>query len=262
MSRRPPVPLAALTPWGQLRAGRRPRRLVQLVAGLTLYGVSIAMMVRGGLGLPPWDVLTVGLVKHLPMSFGQVVIATSFVVLLLWVPLRQLPGLGTLLNAVLIGLVADATLAQLAAPDPWAARAALLVGGILLNGLAGAMYIGSQFGPGPRDGLMTGLVRRTGRSVRLVRTVLEVTVLGTGWLLGGTAGLGTVLYALGIGPLVHTLLPRLTVALPERPEDESTGDPQRLVAMSTDASGATMISTVVNRSSVSQFSRSTSTRPS
>ena len=113
MSRRAPVPLAALTPWGQLRAGRRPRRLVQLVAGLTLYGVSVAMMVRGGLGLPPWDVLTVGLVKHLPMSFGQVVIATSFVVLLLWVPLRQLPGLGTLLNAVLIGLVADATLARL-----------------------------------------------------------------------------------------------------------------------------------------------------
>ena len=124
------------------------------------------------------------------------------------------------------------------------------------------MYIGSQFGPGPRDGLMTGLVRRTGRSVRLVRTVLEVTVLGTGWLLGGTAGLGTVLYALGIGPLVHTLLPRLTVALPESPGDRPPGDPQRLVAMSTDASGATMISTVVNRSSVSQFSRSTSTRPS
>ncbi len=122
------------------------------------------------------------------------------------------------------------------------------------------MYIGSQFGPGPRDGLMTGLVRRTGRSVRLVRTVLEVTVLGTGWLLGGTAGVGTVLYALGIGPLVHTLLPRLTVALPD--PGTASGDPQRLVAMSTDASGATMISTVVNRSSVSQFSRSTSTRPS
>jgi uncharacterized membrane protein YczE len=252
--------LAALTPWGQLRAGRRPRRLVQLVAGLTLYGVSIGMLVRGGLGLPPWDVLTVGLVRHLPLSFGQVVIATSFVVLLLWVPLRQLPGLGTLLNAVLIGVVADATLARLAAPDPWAARGALLVGGILLNGVAGAMYIGSQFGPGPRDGLMTGLVRRTGRSVRVVRTVLEVTVLGTGWLLGGTAGVGTVLYALGIGPLVHALLPRLTVALPEPPGPPD--DPQRLVAMSTDASGATMTSTVVNRSSVSQFSRSTSTRPS
>jgi uncharacterized membrane protein YczE len=193
-----------------------------------------------------------------------VVIATSFVVLLLWLPLRQLPGLGTLLNAVLIGLVADATLAQLSAPDAWVARGALLVGGILLNAVAGAMYIGSQFGPGPRDGLMTGLVRRTGRSVRLVRTVLELTVLGTGWLLGGTAGVGTVLYALGIGPLVHTLLPRLTVALPEGPEHPPgpPEGPQRLVAMSTDASGATMISTVVNRSSVSQFSRSTSTRPS
>jgi hypothetical protein len=140
----------------------------------------------------------------------------------------------------------------------------LLVAGVGLNGAATGLYITARFGPGPRDGLMTGLVRRTGRSVRLVRTVLELTVLGTGWLLGGTAGVGTVLYALGIGPLVHTLLPRLTVALPEGPEHPPgpPEDPQRLVAMSTDASGATMISTVVNRSSVSQFSRSTSTRPS
>ncbi len=129
-----------------------------------------------------------------------------------------------MLNAVVIGLVADATLAHLAAPDPFAGRLGLLVGGVVLNGVAGAMYIGSQFGPGPRDGLMTGVVRRTGRSVRLVRTVLEVTVLATGWLLGGTAGLGTVLYALAIGPLVHVLLPRLTVALPERAGSALGGD--------------------------------------
>lgn len=211
---RPPVALAPLSPWGQLRAGRGARRFVQLMAGLALYGASMAMMIRSGLGLPPWDVLHVGLAKHLPLSFGEVVIVTSFAVLLLWLPLRQLPGLGTVLNAVVIGLVADATLAHLSAPDPLAARLGLLLAGVLLNGVAGAMYIGSQFGPGPRDGLMTGVVRRTGRSVRLVRTVLELAVLGTGWLLGGTAGLGTVLYALGIGPLVHVLLPRLTVALP------------------------------------------------
>ena len=220
MSRRTPVPLAALTPWGQLRAGRRPRRLVQLVAGLTLYGISVAMLVRGGLGLPPWDVLTVGLVRHLRLSFGQVVIATSFVVLLLWLPLRQLPGLGTLLNAVLIGLVADATLARLSAPDPWAARGALLVGGILLNGVAGAMYIGSQFGPGPRDGLMTGLHRRTGVSIRTVRTGLEVSVVAIGWLLGGVVGIGTVLYALAIGPLVQVMLPRFIVELPAEAEPD------------------------------------------
>jgi uncharacterized membrane protein YczE len=184
----------------------------------------MAMMLRSGLGLPPWDVLHVGLAKHLPLSFGEVVIATSFAVLLLWLPLRQLPGLGTVLNAVVIGLVADATLAVLSAPDPFAGRLGLLLAGIVLNGVAGAMYIGSQFGPGPRDGLMTGVVRRTGHSVRLVRTVLELTVLGTGWLLGGTAGLGTVLYALAIGPLVHVLLPRLTVALPTGEASALGGD--------------------------------------
>lgn len=211
---RPPVALAVLSPWGQLRAGRGARRFGQLLAGLAVYGGSLAMMIRSGLGLPPWDVLHVGLTEHLSLSFGQVVIATSFVVLLLWLPLRQLPGLGTVLNAVVVGLVADLTLTHLSAPDAFAGRLGLLLGGVLLNGVAGAMYIGSQFGPGPRDGLMTGVVRRTGRSVRLVRTVLEVTVLAAGWLLGGTAGLGTVLYALAIGPLVHVLLPRLTVALP------------------------------------------------
>ncbi len=234
---RPPVALAPLSPWGQLRAGRRARRLTQLLAGLALYGASMAMMLRSGLGLPPWDVLHVGLAKHLPLSFGEVVIATSFAVLLLWLPLRQLPGLGTVLNAVVIGLVADATLAVLSAPDPFAGRLGLLLAGIVLNGVAGAMYIGSQFGPGPRDGLMTGVVRRTGHSVRLVRTVLELTVLGTGWLLGGTAGLGTVLYALGIGPLVHVLLPRLTVALPAGEGSALGGDQHRRVGGDHDLGG-------------------------
>jgi uncharacterized membrane protein YczE len=134
-------------------------------------------------------------------------------VLLLWIPLRQWPGLGTVANVVVIGLATDATLALLDAPDALAARAALLVGGIVLNGLAGALYIGSQFGPGPRDGLMTGLVRRTGRSFRLVRTTIEVTVLVVGWLLGGVVGLGTVLYAVLIGPVVQLFLPIFTVPL-------------------------------------------------
>jgi uncharacterized membrane protein YczE len=205
--------LAALTPLEQWHAGRRPRRLVQLLAGLTLYGASMAMMLRSGLGLDPWDVFHYGFVQHTGLSFGTVVIAVGAIVLVLWLPLRQWPGLGTLLNVVVIGLASDATLALLHAPEALLARGSLLVGGIVANGLAGALYIGSQFGPGPRDGLMTGLVRRSGRSVRLVRTTLEVTVLAVGWLLGGTVGLGTVLYALLIGPVVQFFLPILTVPL-------------------------------------------------
>ncbi|MGN6130419.1 MAG: YczE/YyaS/YitT family protein [Nocardioidaceae bacterium] len=252
---RPAQPrLATLTPLGQLRAGRRPRRLAQLLVGLTAYGVSMALMVRSGLGLDPWDAFHSGIARHLPLSFGQVVIATGVVVLLLWVPLRQLPGLGTVLNAVVIGLVTDAALGVLTTPGPLAGRLGLLVGGVLLNALATALYIGSQFGPGPRDGLMTGLVRRAGWSVGRVRTAIEVSVLVVGWVLGGAVGVGTVLYALSIGPLVHVLLPRFVVPLPE--------PAQRLVASSTDASGATMTSTVVNLSSVSHCSRSTSTLPS
>ncbi len=250
--------LASLTPLEQLRAGRRPRRLAQLLLGLTAYGVSMALMVRSGLGLDPWDVFHAGVAGHLPLSFGEVVIATGAAVLLLWVPLRQLPGLGTVLNAVVIGLVTDAALAVLVVPEAFLGRVGLLVGGVALNALATALYIGSQFGPGPRDGLMTGLVRRTGVSVGRVRTAIEVTVLVVGWVLGGAVGLGTVVYALAIGPLVHVLLPRFVVPLPEA----AAGRPQRLVASSTEASGATMTSTVVNRSSVSHCSRSTSTLPS
>jgi uncharacterized membrane protein YczE len=205
--------LSPMTPLEQLRAGRTTRRLVQLATGLVLYGVSMAMMLRSGLGLDPWDVLHSGIAAHLPLSFGTVVIVVGALVLLLWVPLRQWPGLGTLANVVVIGLATDGTLALLDAPGPLLARAALLLGGIVLNGFAGALYIGSQFGPGPRDGLMTGLVRRTGRSFRLVRTSLELTVLATGWLLGGVVGVGTVLYALAIGPAVQVFLPMFTVPL-------------------------------------------------
>jgi uncharacterized membrane protein YczE len=205
--------LAPLTPIQQLRAGRTARRLVQLAVGLWLYGVSMAMLVRSGLGLDPWDAFHYGVAQHVPLSFGTVVIVVGALVLLLWIPLRQWPGLGTVANVVVIGLATDATLALLHAPAPMAARVALLVGGIVLNGLAGALYIGSQFGPGPRDGLMTGLVRRTGGSFRLVRTTIELTVLGVGWLMGGVVGVGTVLYALLIGPTVQAFLPVFTVPL-------------------------------------------------
>jgi uncharacterized membrane protein YczE len=206
--------LAVLTPRQQLTAGRTTRRLVQLFAGLTLYGWSMAMLVRSELGLDPWDVFHDGVSRWIGLSFGTVVILVGLAVLALWIPLRQWPGLGTVANAVVIGLVTDLGLAVLSTPDSLLARGGLLVGGVVLNGLAGGMYIGSQFGAGPRDGLMTGLVRRTGRSIRLVRTSLEITVLALGWLLGGVVGVGTVLYALAIGPLVQLFLPPLTVELP------------------------------------------------
>lgn len=215
--------LALLTPMQQLRAGRLRRRLPQLFVGLVLYGLSMAMMLRAGLGLDPWDVLHFGLATYLPLTFGGVVITVSLVVLLLWVPLRQLPGIGTVANAVVIGLATDAALAVIGEPGPLAARSALLAGGIVLNGLATALYVGAQLGPGPRDGLMTGLVRRTGRSVRLVRTSLELSVVLVGWLLGGVVGVGTFAYALAIGPLVQLMLPRLIVELPGSPAHRPDG---------------------------------------
>jgi uncharacterized membrane protein YczE len=229
MAFRSPPParqLAALTPRQQLTAGRTGRRLTQLMVGLVLYGLSMAMLIRSTLGLDPWDVLHDGITRRTGLSFGTVVILVGVLVLLLWIPLRQWPGLGTVANAVVIGLATDASLALMSEPSGLPAQLALLVGGVVANGLAGALYIGSQFGAGPRDGLMTGLVRRTGRSVRLVRTSLEVTVLAAGWLLGGAVGLGTVLYALAIGPLVQLFLQWFIVELPELPAGETvTSEP-------------------------------------
>jgi uncharacterized membrane protein YczE len=210
---RPNVPLANLSPRAQLRAGRLGRRLPQLVIGLMLYGVSMAMMVRGGLGLNPWDVFHAGLTTRAPMSFGEITIIVGALVLLLWIPLRQWPGLGTIANVFVIGVSVDAALSLIPTLTTLAPRAALLVGGVVLNGLAGGLYIGSQLGPGPRDGLMTGFARRTGWSLRLVRTGIEVAVLVVGWFLGGTVGIGTILYAVAIGPLVHFFLPICTVPL-------------------------------------------------
>lgn len=187
------------------------RRLTQLFAGLLLYGISLALVLRAGLGLAPWDVLHQGLAELTGASIGTMVIAVSFVVLVLWVPLRQAPGFGTIANAILVGVSVDLTLTVLADVSGWPLRVLLLLAGVLLNALATALYIGALLGPGPRDGLMTGLVAATGRSVRLIRTTIEVAVLALGWSLGGSVGVGTVLYAFAIGPIVHLLLPRLTV---------------------------------------------------
>ncbi len=192
------------------------RRLAQLYVGLVLYGASMALMIRASLGLDPWDVLHQGLAERVPLSFGEVTIVVGALVLLAWIPLRQWPGFGTVSNVVVIGLAVDATLAVLPAPDAMPLRIGFMLAGVGLNGVASAAYIGARLGPGPRDGLMTGLVRRTGRSVRLVRTSIEVTVLVAGWLLGGTVGVGTVVYAVAIGPLVHVLLPPLTVPVRTR----------------------------------------------
>lgn len=212
--RRRGQPLADLGPIAQLRAGRLARRLPQLYLGLVLYGCSLALMVRSTLGLAPWDVLHSGFIRHVPITLGQAVILFSFLVLVLWIPLREKPGLGTISNAVVVGLAADATLAVLDPVQGWPLRVLALLAGVVVNGLATAMYIGAQLGRGPRDGLMTGLSRRTGHSLRLVRTLLEVAVVLVGLLLGGALGVGTVLYALAIGPLTQAFLPWWTVDLP------------------------------------------------
>jgi uncharacterized membrane protein YczE len=194
-------------------AGRRlARRLVQLYAGLALYGASMALIIRSTLGNMPWDVLHQGLAGRMGTTIGAVSILVGAVVLLAWIPLRQRPGLGTVSNVVVIGVAVDATLTVVPAAGDLPLRVALLAAGVLLNAVATAAYIGVHLGPGPRDGLMTGLVGRTGGSVRVVRTSIEAVVVLTGWLLGGTLGVGTVVYALAIGPLVQALLPRLSVS--------------------------------------------------
>ena len=192
---------------------RLPRRLVQLFAGLVLYGITMGMLVRAELGVIPWDVLHQGLSRQFGLSMGTVVIVVSVLLLLLWIPLRERPGLGTLSNAVVVGLVLDATLAVLPPVESLPLRVLLVLAGVLLNAVATAAYIGVHLGPGPRDGLMTGLARRTGLSLRLVRTALEVAVVVIGLLLGGVLGVGTVVYALAIGPLTQLMLPWFTVDL-------------------------------------------------
>jgi uncharacterized membrane protein YczE len=187
------------------------RRLVQLLLGLSLYGASMALMVRAGLGLDPWDVFHQGLAGRVGLSIGLVVNIVGAGVLLLWIPLRQWPGIGTIANVLVIGTAMDLSLLVLPDLDGLPVRGAGLALAVVANGVAGALYIGAGLGPGPRDGLMTGLARRTGWPIRRVRTGIELTVLAAGWLLGGTVGVGTVLYAFAIGPLVQVFLPLFTI---------------------------------------------------
>ena len=177
-----------------------------LLLGLTGYGFSMAMMVRAGLGLDPWDVFHQGLARHTGMTIGIASAVVGVAVLLAWIPLRNRPGIGTIANVIVIAVTVDAGIWILPTPTSLPVRTALMVGAVLLNALSTVLYVGAGLGPGPRDGLMTGLVVRTGLSVRLVRTSIEATVLGIGWLLGGTVGVGTVVYAFGIGPLVQLFL--------------------------------------------------------
>lgn len=188
----------------------RGRRLSQLYAGLVLYGLSDGMLLLAGLGVDPWDVLHQGLSRRIGLGVGTWSIIIGALVLLLWAPLRQRPGLGTASNVVVIGVVVDLVLALVPAPHALALRIALMLSAVLLNGVATGAYIGAGLGPGPRDGLMTGLGRR-GHSIRVVRTSIELAVLLAGWLLGGAVGVGTVVYALGIGPLSHAFIPWLAI---------------------------------------------------
>lgn len=216
---------------GTPSSGRRlGRRLIQLYAGLALYGASSALLVAAGLGLEPWNVLHQGLAELTGLSIGVVSIVVGAAVLLLWVPLRQRPGLGTVSNVFVVGLAMDGTLALLPDVRSLALRVPLLVAGVVLNGMATGLYIAARFGPGPRDGLMTGLHRRTGRSVRLMRTAVEVAVVITGFLLGGTIGVGTVLYAVSIGPLAQVFL--RWFAVPSAPAGSTVvagGTPERVI---------------------------------
>jgi uncharacterized membrane protein YczE len=197
------------------------RRLIQLFAGLVLYGVSDAMLLLARLGVDPWDVLHQGLARRIGLQTGTWAIIVGVVVLLLWIPLRQRPGMGTLCNVVVVGLVIDAVLWLVPPPAALAVRVPMLIGGVVLNGMATGLYIGAGLGPGPRDGLMTGIAAR-GHSIRVVRTCIEATVLVTGWLLGGNVGPGTVLYAVAIGPLAHVFIPLFAKAQVEREDNKPT----------------------------------------
>lgn len=210
------------TTWPGRTGMSRPspvRRVAQLYAGLVLFGVSVALLVAARLGLDPWDVFHQGLARRAGLPIGWVVIAVSVVVLLAWIPLRQRPGIGTVSNVIVVGLVVDAVLPVLPQPRALAVRAAFLAAGILTNGIATGLYIGAGLGPGPRDGLMTGLAGQ-GWPIRRVRTLIEAAVLAVGWLLGGTVGIGTLLYAAGIGPLAHVFIPRFAIDVPEGDHDD------------------------------------------
>jgi uncharacterized membrane protein YczE len=195
---------------------RRARRFAQLLAGLVGYGVTASMLVLAGLGLDPWDVFHQGMSRTFGLGIGTwAVIASVLVLLCGWAPLRQRPGVGTVTNALLVGLVMDVMLATVHPPHVLWGRIGLLVGGVIGNGFATGFYIGAGLGPGPRDGLSVGIAKR-GHSMRVVRTTIEGSVLVTGFVLGGTVGIGTVFYALAIGPITHLTIPALAIGRPAR----------------------------------------------
>lgn len=193
-----------------IRGPRLSKRMTHLIVGLILFGAGIGLMLQSRLGVPPWDVLHQGLARRFGLTVGIWSIGVSLVVLVGWLPLRERYGVGTLLNAIIIGVVIDLSTLVIPQPDtlPW--RVLMLIAGILIIGFASGLYIGADLGPGPRDGLMTGIAKR-GPSIRLTRTVIEITVLAVGWLLGGTFGIGTVAFALLMGPIVQYFLPRLHI---------------------------------------------------
>lgn len=193
------------------------RRIAQLLVGLFLYGFAIAMMLRAGIGVGPWDVLSQGIMLRTGIPFGWVTNIVGAIVLLLWIPIRQRPGLGTVLNVLMVGSSAQVGLWLLPEVHGWLGQALIFAGGLLLLAVATGLYIGAGYGPGPRDGLMTGINKRWGTPIWLVRTLIELSVLAIGWLLGGTVGIGTIAFALLIGPLCNVTIPRLRVPLEKAP---------------------------------------------
>ena len=212
------------------------RRLPRLLAGLVLFGVAIACMVQADLGLPPWDVLHQGVAERTGLAIGTASILVGVAVLLLWIPLRERVGIGTIANVVIVGVVIDVTMTVLDTPASIAGRVGLLVLGIVLFGPGSGLYIGAGLGPGPRDGLMTALARR-GRSVRTVRTAIELAVLAIGFALGGTVGIGTVVFAVTVGPVVHLFLDRMTFVPPDRPQHDARRGNRRSPLASTGLPG-------------------------
>jgi uncharacterized membrane protein YczE len=201
------------------------RRIVQLLVGLVTYGVAISLMVRGAIGVPPWDVLTQGLVVQTGLSFGLLTNIIGALVLLLWIPIRQKPGIGTIANVLLIGPSIELGLAFVPVPTELWQQVLLFAGGLALLSVASGLYIGARFGPGPRDGLMTGIHDRWGFKIWWVRSAIELTVLSVGWLLGGNVGIGTLAFALLVGPLVGITLPWLRVPQPARADEASAAEP-------------------------------------
>jgi len=208
----------------RLRGRRLGRRFPQLMVGLFLYGMAIALILRGEIGSAPWDVLSQGIAAHVPLTFGAITVLVSIVVLLLWIPLRQRYGLGTVLNALLVGPSADIGLLIVPAGQPLWLRIVFFAAGLLLLGAATGLYIGARFGPGPRDGLMTGLHHRTGRPIWMVRTAIEIAVVVIGWILGGIVGVGTVVFALLVGPLCQHFMRIFDVPLPPASASATAGD--------------------------------------